>query len=184
MKNLFERMFGKNKVQSSVEPVVTQIAQAPPAQELFVNDFQPEEKPPTEDGFSKLSKFLKYDHFSDGLSQGYLVHSEAGMQLYINELKSKFRMEINIQDELIRGRILSKRKKLIDLGNMLPNMSEQLQLDVASDEEMREELKYQKMMSVDGEGWIAQVLYAFEKGYRTGMFDYVNITEYVHKGIL
>ena len=93
-------------------------------------------------------------------------------------------MEINALDELMQDVILSKRKKLIDLGNMMSNLKEQLSLEIANDEETRQNLNLQKELSVDGEGWIAQVLYAFEKGYRKGMLDYLAIREFSTKGIL
>lgn len=184
MKNLFKKMFQKNETTTNLETAMPATMPTVPPQELFVNAKHPDEKIPKDNGFGRLNKFLNYDHFSDGLTQGYLIHSEVGMQLYINDLKSRFRMEINALDELIRDLILSKQKKLIDLGDMLPNIKDQLKLEVASDIEMREELKYQKMMSVEGESWIAQVLYAFEKGYRKGMLDHININVFSTRGIL
>ena len=184
MKNLFQKMFQKNETTTNLETAMTATMPSAPLEELFVNEKHPEEKIPKDNGFGRLNKFLNSNHFSDGLNQGYIIHSESGMLLYINDLKCRFRMEINALDELIREIILSKQKQLIDLGEMLPNIKDQLKLEIASDEEMREELKYQKMMSVDGESWISQVLYAFEKGYRKGMLDHFSIKEFSARGIL
>lgn len=178
MKELFKKIFQKNEPKANLETAMIATIPTLPPQELFVNNIHPEEQITKDNDFGRLNKFLNYDHFSDGLTQGYLIHSEAGMQLYINDLKSRFRMEINALDELIRDLILGKQKKLIDLGDMLPNLKDQLKLEIESDMETREELKYQKMMSVEGEGWISQILYAFEKGYRKGMLDYINIKQY------
>lgn len=177
-------MFRNNQETNNLKTGMTENMSAPPPQELFVNNLPPEVKPHDESSFRRLKKFLNSDHFSDGLTQGYLIHSEAGIHLYISDLKSRFRMEANALDELIRDLILSKQKKLIDLGDLLPNIKGKLQLEIISDQEMREELKYQKMMSVEGEGWIAQVLYAFEKGYRKGMIDFLSINEFSTRGIL
>lgn len=169
MKKLLRKMF-RNETIPNLETKMTESDPATLPVELNVNNVSQKEN-----SFGRVNKFLNFDHYSDGLAHGYLLHSEAGMELYIKDLKSKFRMEINALDELLRDVILSKRKKLIDLGDMLPNIKQQLELEIASDEEMRIEVKYQKMMSVEGEGWISQVLYAFEKGYRKGMLDGVNI---------
>lgn len=179
MKSLFKNLFGKREQAGDTDTAAAQSSLG-----LSVNNLVPEENLPKENSFGCLKKFLDKDHYADGLTQGYLFHSESSMQLYINDLKSRFRMEINALDELMQDVILSKRKKLIDLGNMMSNLKEQLSLEIANDEETRQNLNLQKELSVDGEGWIAQVLYAFEKGYRKGMLDYLAIREFSTKGIL
>ena len=179
MKALLKSLFGRRENTGNTVTI-----SAPATLESSANNLVSEENLPKENSFGGLKKFLEKDHYADGLSQGYIFHSESGMQLYLNDLKSRFRMEINALDELIHDVILSKKKKIIDLGGMMPNLKEQLNLEIASDEEMRQDLKLQKELSVDGEGWVAQVLYAFEKGYRKGMLDYLNIREFSTRGIL
>lgn len=179
MKALLKSLFGRRENTGNTVTI-----SAPATLESSANNLVSEENLPKENSFGGLKKFLEKDHYADGLSQGYIFHSESGMQLYLNDLKSRFRMEINALDELIHDVILSKKKKVIDLGCMMPNLKEQLNLEIASDEEMRQDFKLQKELSVDGEGWVAQVLYAFEKGYRKGMLDYLNVREFSTRGIL
>ena len=63
-------------------------------------------------------------------------------------------------------------------------MPDRLEAEIARDEAWQEELRYQKMMSVDGEGWIAQVLHNYERGYRLGMMDFLEIRTFTTRGIL
>jgi len=181
-KSLFNaRKNGMNNAEAAVDtkPVMA------PALDLFVDAQHPEtsDKKPG-NSFGRLKAFLNQDHYTDGLAIGFQTHSEAGMQLYLNDLKSRFRMEANALEELLGDVILKNRKQMVDVGDMLPNIKAQLQMDIDHDEKMLEELRYQKMMSAEAEGWVSSVLYAFEKGYRKGMLDFLNLGTFSTRGIL
>lgn len=182
MKNLFTSLFRKNiskmRTSDQVESATSTQHQTPILDELT------SENRPDYQTSGRIKRFINEDHLTRGRSDGYNTHSEHDLEFGLNALKSRFRMEVNAVEELLKGSILNKNKKLIDLGGMLPNIKDKLKADLASDNEWQEELKYQKMMSVEGEGWISQVLYDYEKGFRIGMMDYLNIKTFTTRGIL
>ena len=183
MKSFINTLFGNRKSKNNMESISPELQQDTQLETALSNiDGANYIAPERTSG--RIKKFLSEDHISNGRAEGYAMHSEEGLQFCLKELKSRFRMEANAVDELMRDSILSKNKKIIDLGSMLPNMKEKLKLNIAADEDRRTELGEQKMMSIDGEGWISEVLYAFEKGYRKGMMDYLSIRTFTTRAIL
>jgi hypothetical protein len=186
MTTFIKSLFGTRKNDTTNTAATAEnITAVTPDLNLFVDEQHPEaSNKKTGNGFGRLKTFLHADYYTDGLAIGYQTHSEAGMQLYLKDLKSRFRLEANALEELLGDMILRNKKQIIDVGEMLPNIKAQLQIDIDHDEKMLEELRYQKMMSEEGEGWVSSVLYAFEKGYRKGMLDYLSLGTFSTRGIL
>lgn len=145
-----------------------------PEKDLFIETKSPNNEQPPAKKESAVRQFLNKNHFLDGLAAGYEMHCHDGLTIYVKELRAKFRDAVDIVLAGFQQELANKQIILMQIGEMLPSQKQCLEVSIKQLQDLIEESKLQKVLSVDGEGWISSALDAFEKGYQKGMVDYLN----------
>jgi hypothetical protein len=184
MTNFFKSIFGKrsnatNSTAASssatlpVMPMVTEPQEYIPPHDLFVDSTPParttsevvkSEKP--------VKVFLDRNHEHQGRMAGYESHAHDMLPIYKAELQASFRASLERMIELAEIDLLEIRTQVIEVGDAIPSVRQKLELRVQMLQSNIEEMRMQKILSVDDEGLIAPAVQSFTKGYRLGMQDY------------
>lgn len=164
MTTIFSKLFHSNK------PVVKPDENVP-AQDLFVASEAPALIP--ENKGSVIKQFLHQDHYSAGLVAGFNMHSQEDLAFQKNCLKSNFQHMLSSLQEQMQDELLDKSRKLVQIGDLLPTQKQLLGLEIKDINDKLEKMNIQKALSVDGEGWISGALNDFERGYKSGLQDFI-----------
>jgi hypothetical protein len=167
---LFKKIFQK-KIDAQQE-----IGKIPDAT-LFLESEPPEEKNGHELP-SEVTAFLNENHFSAGLSAGYQLHCHDGLLFHLIDMRTRFRRCADYQIVDLQNQIFDKEMIGIQLGDLLPSQKHCLELSLDRNRQQIEEVKKQKELSVDDEGWISGAVSSFKLGFQKGMIDYFNEKEF------
>ncbi|RZJ87824.1 MAG: hypothetical protein EOO20_15175 [Chryseobacterium sp.] len=118
-------------------------------------------------------RFLDKDHFSEGCVQGYKLHCQDGLDMYTQMLKTQFCLCIDYDIAATGNDLLEEKVSHVELGELLPGLSKTLELRMEHNKGMIEEMKLQKMLSIDSEGWFSTVALTFKSGFNQGLIDFL-----------
>lgn len=164
--SLFNNIFGKKtSPQEQFQPV--------PSQSLFIETEAPvpvsEKK--REDA---ITLFLEENHFAAGLYAGYNLHCHDGLKIHLGQLRARFREAVDSLTGSLEKLVIEKEMIQIQIGDMMPSQKQCLDVSIDLDKKTIEEAKFQKVLSIDDEGWISSAVNSFKLGYQKGMMDYFN----------
>lgn len=163
---LFKNIFGKRAGQQ-------ELLIPAPSQKLFV-----ETEPPTVGSENKQEKaiaiFLDENHFAAGLYAGYHLHCHDGLKIHLGQLRARFREAVDALTGGLEKLVIEKEMIQIQIGDMMPSQKQCLDVSIDQDKKTIEEAKFQKVLSIDDEGWISSAVSSFKLGYQKGMMDYFN----------
>jgi len=184
MTNFFKSFFGKrsnadvNTADSSTAtltamPMATATHEFIPSQDLFAEYSSPassqaqvvkSEKP--------VKEFLDRNYEQQGRMAGYECHAHDMMPIYLSEIRTSFRLASDRMIQLAEIDLLGLRTQKNEIGESILSMKQSLELRINFLQSNIEEMRMQKILSVDDEGLLAPAVHSFTKGYRLGMQDY------------
>ena len=184
MTNFFKSIFGKrsNATTSITDsstatmqsmPLATEPQEYVPSHELFVDSTPPSRTSPELAKSEKPVKaFLDCNHEHQGRVAGYESHAHDMLPMYKAELQTSFRAALERMIQLAEIDLLGIRTQVNEVGDAIPSMKQNLELRIQLLQSNIDEMRMQKILSVDDEGWIALAVQSFTKGFRLGMQDY------------
>lgn len=165
---LFKSIFGKNRINESNKNVDVQ-------NDILENLFIDNEPPLKNRGevenesYLTIKDFLNRDFFNEGKTDGYNYGTQERCDNKIKLIKANFLLELDkIIDE--KNNVIQKielRKN--EIGNLSPVAIINLDLIKNNLQKIIDELKIQKELSVDNEGWIMNALHAYKLGFNEGL---------------
>jgi hypothetical protein len=186
MTNFISRFFQKNtqaSMNTSTNPIPETI-QGPPAS-LFVDLV-----PPTQElnikkvQTNEVRDFLNKNHFLNGRSMGYQLHCHDGLDDYLSAIRTEFREAADQLIAHLSHELLQCKMTLNEMGDMLPSLRQNLQLSIEQIQNNIEEVRLQKVLSADDEGWVASAVRAFTRGYKQGLHDYMSEKDFMPAALL
>lgn len=184
MNKLISKLLGKraypelSPIEQSVEEFAkkSRIAESKniePSMDLFAdfnspnNDISDDKKPE-----KPVKEFLDRDFENQGRRAGYEYHVHDMLPIFLSDIRSSFRASLERMIQIVELDLLGIQTQKNELGDAIPSMCENLKLRIKLLESNIEEMRMQKILSVDDEGWISPTIQAFTIGYRLGMHDY------------
>ncbi len=183
MKNFFKNIFGRkmNQIESniskenfaapSLENIIEPTRDVPA--ELFVDNNSPIEESKSEEIVSETKLFLESNHRESGFADGYQYHSSEIMNSTVNSNASKFRKLMDDEIEKAKSEIVNFRHHFSRVGESFPEILKSLQIGISQKEELIEQFKEQKTLSVEFEGWISHPVNSYKLGFRQGLEAYL-----------
>jgi hypothetical protein len=96
--------------------------------------------------------FLDRNHEHQGRMAGYESHAHDMLPIYKAELQASFRASLERMIELAEIDLLEIRTQVIEVGDAIPSVRQKLELRVQMLQSNIEEMRMQKILSVDDEG--------------------------------
>lgn len=169
---IFKSIFGKNNNNSQIAAANNDVTNYSDKilEKIFVDENPPEAvKEETSKPESKIQIFLKQDYKAMGWKDGYEHGTQELFEVVCKELKSEFLLML---DEVIEEKkmIISKMTvKLIEIGSISETTNSLLKQQLEEVRESINELKNQKLLSVDEEGWVMKVIHSYNDGFKRGL---------------
>lgn len=184
MNKFLVKLLGKQILtnEGSIKPIIETLQSSPndsesneaiPSQDIFADYKPPISYNPNDIKLEKPVKvFLDHNYEQKGRVAGFESHAHDMLPIYKAELQSSFRASLELMIQLTEIDLLGIRTQLNEVGDAIPSIKQNLELRIQLIQSNIEEMRMQKILSVDDEGWIAPVIQSFTKGFRLGMFDY------------
>jgi hypothetical protein len=144
-----------------------------PSETLFVEQQPPvfyAEKPIE---VKPIRDFLNQNFNSQGRKAGYEFHNMEYMNMHIQDLRSRFRSACDAHIQVLENDLMEVKTLHIQIGDALPSEQAILQLRIDKIKSNMEEIRLQKVLSVDNEGFISEAVQAYITGFHQGFSDYV-----------
>lgn len=169
---IFKSIFGKNNNNSQLSAVNDDVSEYSDKilEKIFVDENPPEAvKEENSKPESKILIFLNQDYKAMGWKDGYEHGTQELFDVVCKELKSEFLLML---DEVIEEKkmIISKMTvKLIEIGNISETTNSMLKQQLEEVRESINELKNQKMLSAEDEGWVMKIIHSYNDGFKRGL---------------
>lgn len=119
-----------------------------------------------------LQAFIEQDFFRKGYDDGYNWHSAEMLDNKVKSLKSDFRYNISLKIEQVRREKLELQKQKINIGGMSERLDKQLDVAIASFQEIIDNLDNEKVLSSEDEGLAMTIIHQYRDGFVRGTETY------------
>lgn len=161
--NLFKKQADQHAIE---EPIISKsifIDEEKPSSNHFIKETQE----------ATLLNYLKEDHKSKGISDGFEYHSAKALEMSKQKIKTEFRFLLDKSIESLNQKLLDLKMIYVEVKDLSPDLKEKTETSIISNEKSIEELKYQKELSAMDEGWVMKLIYNYELGFIHGANTYV-----------
>lgn len=180
----FNKLFRKNQSHDTVQQDSKGI---PSVQTSSTADFDPEGTPLHElfvdhdapfKGRSTVASqprniikdFIQKDYRQMGYKDGFEYHTERELQNGIRKIKADYLLVIDQAIDEKNSLLVKFKNKAYDVGGL--DVSKKIQNEIIRCEDLLEDLKAQKELSVDDEGWVATAIHSYRRGFVSGLNDW------------
>src|SRR6185312_6570594 len=119
-----------------------------------------------------LLSYLKEDHKTKVINDGFEYHSAKALTISKQEIKAEFRFLLDKSIESLNTRILDLRMTYAEIKDLSSDLMEKVEASIIANEKSIAELKYQKELSTMDEGWVMKLIYNYEIGFIHGTNTY------------
>lgn len=187
MLQFIKSFFGKSSNASQAQVVNPEVVTAPlspmPAEALFTDMNAPQAESVKQD-IKPLRDFLSIDFKHEGRMAGYEHHNLDYLSMHIQDLRARFRSACDRHLQVLENDLIEVRTLFIQIGDALPSEQQILQLRIDKINSNMEEIRLQKILSVDNEGLISEAVQAYYRGFHQGLSDYAAEVKFGNHDIL
>ena len=141
---------------------------------LFVDDNKPNNPFPDDVRLeASLQNYLKEDHRSKGMNDGFDHHSKIVLEISKQKMKAEFRFFLDKAIEALNQRILDLKGTYVEVKDLSPDLKEKIEISIDANQKRVAELTYEKELSASDEGWVMKLIYNYEIGFIHGTNTYI-----------
>jgi hypothetical protein len=121
-----------------------------------------------------IRDFLSENFTFQGRKAGYEHHNLEYLQMHIQQLRARFRSACDQHLQLMENDLIQAKTIFIQIGDALPSEQAIMQMRIDKIISNMEEIRLQKVLSVESEGLISEPVHTFITGFHQGLSDYVD----------
>lgn len=195
MTNFFNFLLGKRRQPltetaapsaDTLEAPVLPDTSVPPA-DLMVDYLPPVAQPDTSAaGISvprPMADFLNRRHDLAGRSAGYSSGRHDMLPVGLSELRAGFMSALTREIDHVSVQLMQERQRLARSGDLLPSLRAEIEEGLRFLNEDLEELRLQRILSVDEEGWFGPCAQVYRSGFMYGLQEKSQEQAFVRRGL-
>jgi hypothetical protein len=155
-----------------------------PSEALFTEQQPPVDDVDSQEEHKPLRDFLSENFAFQGRRAGYEHHNLEYMHMHIQDLRARFRSACDRHIQVLENDLIAVKTLHIQLGDALPSELAILQLRIDKINSNMEEIRLQKVLSVENEGLISEAVQAYTIGFHQGLKDYVSEVKFGNHDLL
>jgi hypothetical protein len=169
-----------NANQSTIDTAISEPAMLTPmpSEALFTDMNAPHAEDSNRKEVKPIGEFLSSDFKHEGRMAGYEHHNLQYLSIGIQELRARFRGACDKHIQVLENDLIEVKTLFIQVGDALPSEQQILQLRIDKINSNVEEIRLQKMLSVENEGFISEAVQSYTHGFHQGLRDYVNESKF------
>jgi len=144
-----------------------------PTEALFAEHQPPVSEAQSSNEVKPIRDFLSENFAFQGRKAGYEHHNIEYLNMHIQQLRARFRSACDQHLQVLENDLIQAKTVFIQLGDALPSEQSIMQMRIDKINSNMEEVRLQKVLSVDSEGLISEPIHAFITGFHQGLSDYV-----------
>lgn len=141
----------------------------------------PASEGPAED--RPLAAFLNRRHDMTGRGAGYSSGRHDMLPIGLSELRAGFMSALSREIDHMSVQSLQERQRLARAGDLLPSLRQEIEEGLRFLDQDLEELRLQRVLAADEEGWFGPCAQAYRAGFMQGLQERSQEQAFVRRGL-